>query len=152
MPRPVPRLLVLLALVSACAPPAQQMAAPPLTTAPGPQLGALVLGIWDIFPAGVASPHLTLIIETAEGPDFSGRLTRAFSGNVGLDPEPFQPFTGTVSEDSVAKLSITVAAQGAPPVEIEGKVTGAEWRITHFIWGGDQQVREGVTWTGKRVK
>lgn len=133
---------------------ADTTAAPPLRDSGAPAgggLGRLMIGSWDIFPRGVTGPHLTISVESADGDRFRGRLTRAIAGDVGLDPEQFRPFTGTVGPDSVARLTIRQAAPGAPPVEVRGKVSGSNWRLGHFLWGGDEQVRSGVTWTGRKA-
>ena len=120
--------------------------------APQAALGHLMVGTWDISPNGVGGPHLSIAVESASGADFRGRLTRALAGDVLLDVERFQPFTGTVGADSVARLTVSWKGAEGPPAEFAGKVSGAEWRISRFVWGGEQQVRPGRTWTGRKAR
>jgi hypothetical protein len=70
---------------------------------------------------------------------------------VGLDPSRFEPFAGTVSPDTVATLTMELTVAGAPAVEMAGRVSGETWTLSHFVWGGEQQVQPGRTWTGRRA-
>src|SRR5687767_1825330 len=50
-----------------------------------PNIAALMLGTWEVAPtAGGGFPLLTLVIDSAQGSSFSGRMTRALSGDVEL--------------------------------------------------------------------
>lgn len=129
--------------------------APTISVAPvSPQsaLGHLMVGTWDISPTGVGGPHLSITVSSADGAAFQGRLIRALAGNVLLEVERFQPFTGTVEADSAFRMSIGWREKGPPPAELAGKIAGEELRLTRFVWGGEQQALPGRTWTGRRAK
>jgi hypothetical protein len=125
----------------------------PISAAP-PQaaLGHLMVGIWEISPNGVGGPHLSITVQSANGANFQGRISRALAGDVLLDEERFQPFTGTIGADSVARFTVGWKAKEGPPAEFAGKVSGGEWRLSRFVWGGEQQVRPGRTWTGRKAR
>lgn len=110
-----------------------------------------MVGTWDIFPTGVGGPHLSIMVNSATGAAFHGRVIRALAGNVMLDVERFRPLIGTVKADSTFRIAIAWRERGAPPPELAGKLTDGEWRITHFVWGGEQQVLPGRIWTGRRA-
>jgi len=128
------------------------VAAAPVGGAQARGLGHLMVGTWDIFPTGVGGPHLSIMVRSARGATFQGELTRALAGDVFLDVERFEPFTGSVGPDSVVRVTIGWKEQGPPPAEFVGRISGGEWILTRFVWGGEQQVLPGRTWTGRRAK
>ena len=112
----------------------------------------MVVGNWDVFPTGVAGPHLSFTIRSAKGNEFSGTLTRALAGDVMMDAERFRRFTGRIKADSTASISIAWVEKGVPPVEMAGKANATEWRLSRFVWGGEEQVLPGRVWTVRREK
>ncbi|MSR05647.1 MAG: hypothetical protein EXR93_01045 [Gemmatimonadetes bacterium] len=126
--------------------------APAVALAPT-ALGSLMTGAWDISPTGVFGPHLTITVDSARGPVFFGRLTRVVAGSdVLLDTDRFERFVGIIGPDSVARLTVTWKDKLSPPAEIAGKVSAGEWRLSRFVWGGEQQVVQNHIWTGRKAK
>jgi len=119
---------------------------------PAPALGRLLIGSWDIFPTGIGGPHLTLTVSSATGGSFRGRLSRALAGDVLLDTDRFRAFTGRIGPDSMVRITIRWVEKGVPPVELAGKASGDEWHLSRFVWGGEEQVLPGRTWTVRKEK
>ncbi len=157
-------LLTAVLLAAACARKADPAASRPPAATPPPAaapsstprlpvalgLAQRFVGTWDVFPAGIGGPHLSITIDSATGPVLHGRLVRALAGDVLLDTGRFRPLSGTVADDSTFRVTIGWSEPGPPPVELAGRLTGAEWRLTRFVWGGEQQVVPGRTWTGRK--
>jgi len=113
--------------------------------------GNAMLGTWEIVPpAYVYSPSLAIVIDSARGDGFWGRLTRARSGDLMIDVNNYLPLSGTIGPDSVARATIPHRDPGVTPVTLAGPVRGAEWRLTSFVWGGDEQGKPNRSWKARR--
>ena len=135
------------------APPVQAVPpAPPVIRAtPGPERGPAdsLVGTWDFGPpSGLRGPHLTIVIDSASGTAFYGRLIRALSGDV--ETANFEPFVGSVGADGTARMTIRSSAKGGPATEMAGRISGDTWTGTRLLWGGDD-LAAGRTWQGRRV-
>jgi len=124
--------------------------APPVAAAPS--LGRLMLGTWDIAAVTGGGPHLAISVDSASGPAFYGRVASALSGDVLLDVDRFRQFRGTVGPDSTFSVSIAWVERGPPAMVVRGKVSSTGWLISALVWGGEQMVVPGRTWTGRRAK
>ena len=63
--------------------------------------------------------------------------------------EPAQRADGGGQGGSPAP-QLSVHGTGLTPVTLAGPVRGAEWRLTSFVWGGDEQVKPNRSWKARR--
>ena len=138
---------------AAAAPAQPQPSYPVMRAQPEPQ-GPSALGLvgtWDIAPpSGMRGPSLSIVIDSARGPVFYGRLTRALSGDVELMEKSFRPFEGVIGLDGIARANVEAVEAGAPVTRIAGRVTAEGWTGTSLVWGGSELVTHDRTW--KAVK
>ena len=102
-------------------------------TAPAaPPPAAAMLGEWNYSSAPVAydRPSLvagllvTIVVESADGMHFRGRVTRWFAGDVGVAPDVFGPVTGSMDGNDQVTVLISRTAPGEPPLAIVGVLSG----------------------------
>jgi hypothetical protein len=87
-------------------------------------------------------PHpgmrLTLAVDSAGATSFHGRVASFFSGNVGIDPRIYRPFTGEVSAaDSTVRLVIEPEDSSAQPLRFEGRLAGDSIAVSMLAFGRD---------------
>lgn len=118
-----------LLLISACGSPTEL---PP---------AAVMLGAWtyDSAPIGDHAPslntgfHVTLAVDSAEGMQFSGRVTRWLAGDVRVPADAFRRLTGGL--DGAGGLTITVPRASGSTLTITGDLSGDIITI-HESWAG----------------
>lgn len=132
--------------------PTPQNAAPPVIRAVPPagsqrsNNAIALVGSWDLSPpAGLRSPHLTMVIDSARRSTFYGTLTRALSGDMELSGN-FEPFKGTVDTAGLVRITIAPSQKGSPPARIEGHLETDRLRLSSFVWGDEEQVRPDKGW------
>jgi len=112
---------------------------------------ALLVGTWELAPAAPArGPHLSIVIDSAAGPTFHGRLTRALSGDVEASGN-YRPFTGTLGPDGVARARIDGVGKDISPIAIPGTVSDGTWTISSLVWG-EELVTKTTAWKGMKVR
>ena len=93
---------------------------------------AAMLGEWNYSSAPVAydRPSLvagllvTIVVESADGMHFRGRVTRWFAGDVGVAPDVFGPVTGSMDGNDQVTVLISRTAPGEPTLAIVGVLSG----------------------------
>jgi hypothetical protein len=70
----------------------------------------VLLGDWSLAsdpPTPRPGFRLRVTIDSVQGSSFFGRLTLYFSGDVGGDPNAYEPFVGTVDTDGTVAFTIS---------------------------------------------
>jgi hypothetical protein len=110
-----------------------------------------LVGAWDISPVAPArGPHLSIVIDSAKGSDFFGRLTRALSGDMEVSGN-YRPFKGTLGSDGVARASIEGAEKDAAPIKLAGSFTERAGTVTSLVWG-EELVTKTRTWEARKLR
>lgn len=104
---------------------------------------AVMLGAWSYAGESVvadphslnAGLHVDIAIESADGGEFAGRVTRWLDGDVGVTPDAFRPLTGSVDGAGGVTLNIAWTAPGAPALTIVGALHGDALTVCES-WAG----------------
>ena len=81
--------------------------------------------------------HVTLTVDAIAGSRFSGRVTQWFAGDVGIRPEVFGPFTGSVDDLAEVTLVLPSAGAGLPALTITGALSGDALTVRESWLGTD---------------
>jgi len=102
-----------------------------------------MLGTWSYngAPASADAPslnarlHVDIAVESVEGMQFAGRVTRWLAGDVGIAPDAFGPLTGNVDGAGSVAILIAPATPGAPALGVTGDLSGDVLTIRES-WSG----------------
>lgn len=106
---------------------------------------AAMVGEWThtSAPRARESPSLnagltvTIVIDSADGAHFRGRVTLWFAGDVGLSPEAFGPVAGSVDGEGGVTLVIPSAASGGPPLTVLATIAPSALTVLESRLGGE---------------
>jgi hypothetical protein len=112
-------------------------------TAPSP--AAVMLGGWtydsptigDHAPSPNTGLHVTLAVDSVQGMRFFGRVTRWFSGDVGIAPDAFGPLTGSVDGAGGVTVVIARAVPGTPSLTTTGEIAGDVLTVRDSWFGAE---------------
>ena len=86
---------------------------------------------------------MTIVVDSLGTEEFFGRMTRYFSGDAGIDPARFRPFTGSVREDSNVSFAISTLDQPAARLAFAGQLRGNTIHVSSLTLGPDELLRTG---------
>jgi hypothetical protein len=99
-----------------------------------------LLGEWSLAtdpPMQRPGLQLRITIDSAQGSSFFGRLTFYFSGDVGGDPDAFEPFVGTVDRDGGVSYTIRQRDPTMLGIAVVGRLQADTILADTFVIGPD---------------
>ena len=112
-----------------------------------------VLGEWQIAAENGTGSRLTIALESATGTTVSGRVMRFMSGNAGVGPSEFSPFSADTNADG--SLRLTLEMVDAPPtarIELDLARSGDELQVRAFEMGGQDMTANDRVWMARRIE
>ena len=120
--------------------PVEEATETPIEAQPARGAAADLVGDWELQsnpPQRMPGLHLTVTVDSASGSRYFGRLSHYFSGNVGMDPRDFKPFTDSISQDGFVVFAMPTSDREMLGIVMEGTVTADTVRLGRFVLGPD---------------
>ena len=116
-------------------------------------LAQWIVGEWQITAENGTGPQLTISIDSATATTLDGHVMRFMSGNMGVGPGEFQPFTGTVRPDESIEFTIEmVDAQPSTRIQLELYRTTANLEVRDFRLGTQNMTANNRVWIARRPR
>lgn len=99
-----------------------------------------LLGDWSLAtdpPMQRPGLQLRITIDSAQGSSFFGRLTFYFSGDVGGDPDAFEPFVGALDRDGGVSYTIRQRDPTMLGIAVVGRLHADTILADTFVIGPD---------------
>jgi hypothetical protein len=99
-----------------------------------------LLGDWSLAtdpPMQMPGLQLRVTIDSAQGSSFFGRLTFYFSGDVGGDPDAFEPFVGALDRDGGVSYTIRQRDPTMLGIALVGRLHADTILADTFVIGPD---------------
>ena len=116
-------------------------------------LAEWVVGEWQIIAENGTGPQLTISIDSATATTLNGHVMRFISGNTGLGPGEFRPFTGSARQNESIELTIEmVDAQPSTRMQLELYRTAADLEVRGFRLGTQDMTANDRVWIARRLR
>jgi hypothetical protein len=89
--------------------------------------------------------RMEVTVDSLRGDVMFGRLSLAFSGDVGIDPSRFLPFVDTLTADTVT-MHMRAVEPDAPDILMRGVIGAGSIDLSTFVLGGDTLSGPGRNW------
>ena len=114
-------------------------------------LAQWIVGQWQITAENGTGPQLTISIDSATATTLDGHVMRFMSGNMGVGPREFQPFTGNARPDESIELTIEmVDAQPSTRIQLELHRTTTDLEVRSFCLGTQDMTANDRVWIARR--
>lgn len=113
--------------------------------------GALT-GTWELAPVEGRGPRMGFAVDSTAGDRFFGHVTLAFVGDIGLDPDGYAPFTGTVGPDTVAAFVVRRAATGDVEWDVAIQPRADTLVVRRLVLAGENLLAGGPVYRGNRPR
>jgi len=115
-------------------------------------LAEWIVGQWQITAVNGTGPQLTISIDSATATTLNGHVVRFISGNTGVGPGEFRPFTGNVrANESVAFTIDMVDAQPSARIGLELHRIAADLEVGRFRLGTQNMTTNNRVWIARRL-
>ena len=116
-------------------------------------LAQWILGQWQITAENGTGPQLTISIDSATATTLDGHVMRFMSGNMGVGPREFQPFTGNARPNESIELTIEmVDAQPSTRIQLELHRTTTDLEVRSFRLGTQDMTANNRVWIARRLR
>ena len=116
-------------------------------------LAQWIVGEWQITAENGTGPQLTISIDSATATTLNGHVMRFMSGNAGVGPGEFRPFTGAVRPDESIEFTIEmVDAQPSTRIQLELHRTTADLEVQGFRLGTQNMTANNRVWIARRPR
>ncbi|MCH7533898.1 MAG: hypothetical protein IIB36_19345, partial [Gemmatimonadetes bacterium] len=116
-------------------------------------LAQWIVGQWQITAENGSGPQLTISIDSATATTLNGHVMRFMSGNTGVGPGEFRPFTGNVRPDESIEFTIEmVDAQPSTRIQLELHRIAADLEVRRFRLGMQNMTANNRVWIARRVR
>jgi len=116
-------------------------------------LAQWIVGQWQITAENGSGPQLTISIDSATATTLNGHVMRFMSGNTGVGPGEFRPFTGNVRPDESIEFTIEmVDALPSTRIQLELHRTTADLEVRSFRLGMQNMTANNRVWIAQRVR
>jgi hypothetical protein len=110
-----------------------------------------IVGQWQIASETGTGPQLTISVDSATATSLDGHVMRFMSGNVGVGPGEFRPFTGDVSSNESVEFDIEmVDAQPSTRIHLELQRTSDGLEVRGFRLGAQDMTANNRVWIARR--
>jgi len=123
-------------------------------TAGGPlSLTQWIVGRWQITAENGSGPQITISIDSATATTLNGHVMRFMSGNTGVGPAQFRPFTGTVRPDDSIEVTIEmVDAQPSTRIQLDLRRSTSDLEVSSFRLGAQDMTANNRVWIARRPR
>ena len=116
-------------------------------------LAEWIVGEWQIVAENGTGPRLTISIDSVPATTLNGHVVRFISGNTGLGPGEFRPFTGDTRQNESIELTIDmVDAQPSTRIQLELYRTAADLEVRGFRLGTQDMTANERAWIARRPR
>ncbi len=88
-------------------------------------------------PQQMPGLHVTVTVDSASGIRYFGRLSNYFSGDVGIDPQEFEPFADSIGPNRSVVFAMPTRDRDMLGIVMEGTLTADTVRLSKFVLGPD---------------
>ncbi len=118
-----------------------------------PPLAQWIVGQWQITAENGTGPQLTILIDSATATTLNGHVMRFMSGNMGIGPGEFRPFTGNVRPNESIDFTIDmVDAQPSTRIQLELQRTADDLEVRGFRLGSQDMTANNRVWIARRPR
>lgn len=116
-------------------------------------LAQWIVGQWQITAENGTGPQLTISIDSATASTLNGHVMRFMSGNMGVGPGEFRPFTGNARPNEFIEFTIEmVDAQPSTRIQLELHRTAADLEVRGFRLGSQNMTANNRVWIARRLR
>ena len=116
-------------------------------------LAQWIVGQWQITAENGSGPQLTISIDSATLTTLNGHVMRFMSGNTGVGPAEFRPFTGNVLANESMEFTIEmVNAQPSTRIQLGLQRTAADVEVRSFRLGTQSMTANNRVWIARRSR
>jgi hypothetical protein len=104
------------------------------------QSAAPLVGFWDLVavpPQPRPGLRMAFSVDSARGPSYFGRLSLYFAGNAGANADEWNPFAGTIGQDSSVEFNAGHRESGTPGILVLGLLQADTIRVQSLVIGRD---------------
>ena len=110
-----------------------------------------IVGQWQITAENGTGPQLTISIDSVTATTLDGHLTRFMSGNTGVGPSEFQPFTANTGAGGAIELTIEmVDARPATRIQLRLRPNIADLEVLSFHLGAEDMTANNRVWIARK--
>lgn len=116
-----------------------------------PPLAEWIVGQWQITAENRTGPQLTISIDSATATTLNGHVMRFMSGDMGVGPNEFQPFTANTRPDDPIELTIEmVDAQPSTRIQLRLRRAAADLEVLSFSLGAEDMTANMRVWIARK--
>jgi hypothetical protein len=110
-----------------------------------------IVGQWQITAENGTGPQLTISIDAATATTLNGHVMRFMSGDMGVGPGEFRPFSVSTRPDEPIELTIEmVDAQPSTRIQLQLRRTAADLEVLGFRLGAEDMTANNRVWIARK--